>query len=88
MEEKEQELQFPCEYPIKIMGKVSEDFEAAVGKILKKHGGEDIFTVVSRKESAKGTYLSITVTFVAQGREDVDAIYRDLSLCEHVVMTM
>ncbi len=71
-------FQFPCEFPIKIMGNKSDDFSTMVVRIIKKnlHGKSEI-TIDSRLSSGD-KYLSITATITAQSRKQLDAIYQEL----------
>ncbi|MDA8100306.1 MAG: DUF493 domain-containing protein [Nitrospiraceae bacterium] len=78
---------FPCEFPLKVMGKNTDAFESAVQAIVRKHviAGEIVF---ARQPSSGGKYLSITATFTATSREQLDALYRELNAHELVVMTL
>ncbi len=80
-------MQFPCLFPIKVMGLNSDAFTAAVLSTFRNHLGTAQFTQCSRLSSG-GKYLSITVTFMAQSQEQLNAIYAELKLNELVVMTL
>jgi hypothetical protein len=87
-EEKNTQLEFPCKFPIKIMGKCHEEFEKEVVAIINKHVPdleEDALTVRPSKE---GTYIAITATITAQSREQLDNIYFELSAHERVIMAL
>ncbi len=80
-------MQFPCSYPLKVMGLNTEEFKSAVISIVRKH--MDIEKVTSSSElSRTGKYLSITVTFIAQSRAQLDALYQELNDHELVLMTL
>jgi len=88
MSEKESPLTFPCRFPIKVMGHASEGFDTLVEQIVRRHQprlGEGAVTV---RTSRGGRYLSVTVTITAESRAQLDAIYRDLTACEQVVMAL
>ncbi len=71
-------IEFPCEYPIKVMGRQVEDFQSAVLEVFERHApGFDQETIVVR-DSRKGNFLSLTITIVATGPEQLDALHRDL----------
>lgn len=75
----EDPIVFPCDFPIKIMGATREGFREAVFEIVKKH--DETFEeqrLVSRL-SAKGNYTSYTATIKAQRREQLDALYLELT---------
>jgi uncharacterized protein len=81
-------LQFPCSYPLKVMGQNTNQFLAIVSTIVEKHvTGEESVTYRS-KSSSGGKYLSITATFSAQSRDQLEAIYQDLIKHELVLMAL
>ena len=72
-------IDFPTRFPIKVMGAKSEHFVHAVTEIVRRFDpGFDAGTVELR-DSSGGKYLSVTVTVNAQSREQLDAIYRALT---------
>ncbi|MDR2093590.1 MAG: DUF493 domain-containing protein [Azoarcus sp.] len=72
-------LEFPCDFPIKVMGVHTGDFARAVLDIVLRHApGFDPATMETRT-SGKGNYLSLTCTFRAHSQQQVDALYRELS---------
>lgn len=85
-------LQFPCSFPIKIMGKVmghhTAGFEALVVALISDHAGEIPIECVRSRVSSNGRYLAVTVTIEAQSRDQLDAIYRVLSGCSEVLMVL
>lgn len=82
-------IEFPCDFPIKVMGLATDGFEALVVELIERHieGGMPEGKVSSR-ESTGGKYLSVTVTVQATSRGQLDAIYRDLTACERVLMAL
>ena len=80
-------LQFPCSFPLKVMGLNTKEFEHAVRDIVGRHVPVECVVYADRK-SGGGKYLSITATFTATSREHLDALYRDLNGHELVVMTL
>lgn len=81
-------LEFPCQFPIKVMGKTGDEFELAVLEIFRRHVPDLADDAIKHRPSSKGNYLSITVTFNATSKVQLDAIYMDLSACEHVAMSL
>lgn len=77
-------FEFPCPFPIKIMGKATDVFEIEVIEIIRRHVGELADSAIKRRESAKSNFLALTVTITATSRKQLDAIYMDLTACEHV----
>lgn len=86
--ERETLLEFPCDFPIKIMGKNHVDFEAAVITIFNQHVDDFGEHALKSRESKNGNYLSITVTISAQSQSQLDNIYQDLSSHELVMMAL
>lgn len=88
MSEEESPLKFPCEFPIKAMGKTSPEFEAAVLEIMHRHVPDLGEAAVKMRPSSEGRYTAITVTIRAQSREQLDSIYMELTSCDHVVFSI
>jgi uncharacterized protein len=87
MTSENQILQFPCSYPVKVMGLNNEAFTSVVVSVFRKHMNPAEFSYSTRPSSAN-KYLSITVTFMAQSKEQLDAIYQDLNDEDLVLMTL
>ena len=87
-EDEESPLRFPCEFPIKAMGKATPELEIAVLEIMHRHVPDLGEGAVKTRESRNGNYLSITVTIQARSRDQLDAIYMELTTCEHIVFAI
>ena len=72
-------LEFPCDIPIKIMGKAEDTFAEVVLSIVTKHAPDFDATRMELRTSSGGNYLSVTCTIVAQSKPQLDAIYMDLT---------
>lgn len=81
-------LDFPCDFPLKVVGKSSAQFEPIVTKLLRLHVEEHHDIDVKQNPSKKNTYVSLTLTFQAQSREQLEAIYQCLYDCPEVMMTL
>lgn len=86
--EDESPLKFPCEFPIKVMGKSDCDLDTVVVNIVRKHAPNLTEGAVSSRTSAQGNYTSVTVVVNASSRAQLDAIYQDLVDCEAVIMAL
>lgn len=84
----ESALQFPCAFPIKAMGLAIHDLEMIVFNIVYRHAPDITRDAFRVRESANGKYLSITVTVNAQSREQLDAIYQELTGHEYIIMVL
>jgi hypothetical protein len=81
-------LKFPCDFPLKVMGRRSDDFRSIVLGIVQKHAGDIDPQHIEERPSRDGNYLSLTCTFAAQSREQLDALYRELTSCERVLVVL
>jgi len=72
-------LEFPCDYAIKAMGQTSEQLDAVVVEIVRRHVDDIAEGAVSTKQSSGGKFTSITVTIRATSKPQLDAIYQELS---------
>lgn len=79
---------FPCEFPLKVMGRQSNEFRSVVLGIVQKHTGPVDASRIEEQPSKDGSYLSLTYTFEAQSREQLDALYRELTSCERVLVVL
>ena len=81
-------LEFPCEFPIKIMGRAGADLDAIVFALIRPHVPDLSEGAIRSRLSSQGRYQSITVTITAQSRAQLDDIYRALTASEHVLMAL
>ena len=81
-------MNFPCIFPIKVMGANQDDFERLVVEIIQKHASVDTEQVVISHLSRNGRFVSITVHVRAESQEQLDEIYRELSAHERVLMML
>ena len=72
-------IAFPCDFPIKIMGRTQAGFAQAVIEIVGRHAPDFDPATVEMRPSREGRYLSLTCTVRATSREQLDNLYRDLS---------
>jgi putative lipoic acid-binding regulatory protein len=78
-EERTTLLEFPCEFPIKIMGARVDDFAQVVLEVVLTHAPDFDAATMQMRPSAKGNYLAITCTVNATSQAQLDALYRELS---------
>ena len=81
-------MKFPCQFPIKVMGKISDDFDVIVGDIIKKHAPELSDDLIKSRTSKEGNYIAVTVTIEPVSREQLDNIYLDLTKHKKVLMAL
>ncbi len=85
---KESPLKFPCSFPLKVFGKDEDEFEALVVSIVRKHVAELHPENINSRLSNGGKYLAVTATFIAESREQLDALYTELSGHDRVLMIL
>ena len=88
MPQEESLIDYPCDFPIKIMGAAREDFAQAILVVVRAHDpvfNEDRLSV---RASGKGNYLALTCTVRATSREQLDNLYRDLSSHPYVKIVL
>jgi uncharacterized protein len=81
-------LQFPTDYPIKVVGRPSDEFRAHVHAIMIRHAPNLDTDQVSERLSENGNFLSISYTIRAESREQVVALATDLKALEGVLMVL
>jgi uncharacterized protein len=79
-------LQFPTDYPIKVVGRPSDEFRARVHAIMLRHAPTLDPDQVSERLSENGNFLSISYMIRAESREQVVALANDLKAAEGVLM--
>ncbi len=72
-------LEFPCDFPIKIMGARVDDFAQTVLEVVLRHAPDFDAAAMQMRPSSKGNYLSITCTVNATSQAQLDALYVELS---------
>ena len=81
-------FEFPCEFPLKVMGRNIAEFEGIVIEIVNRHVANLGENALKKRDSGNGKFISITVTFEAQSKQQLDNLYRELHAHEHVLMLL
>ena len=81
-------LEFPCDFPVKAMGRDTPEFHALVRKLVEKHTGPLSDDRIQSSLSKNGRFVSITVTVNAQNQEQLDDIYRAITSHDDVLMAL
>ncbi len=84
----ESPLDYPCDFPLKIMGRKEGSFAKSVLAIVRRHVPDFDLSTVETRPSRQGTYLSLTCVVRATSREQLDSLYRDLCDDPTVVMVL
>ena len=81
-------LEFPCEFPIKMMGRDEPGFHDAAREIIDRHAGPLAEDAFRRTHSRQANFVSLTVTITATSQQQLDDIYRDLSAHDDVLVAL
>jgi putative lipoic acid-binding regulatory protein len=81
-------LTFPCVFPMKVVGRREDGFAQTVCDIVVKHAADFHPGTLEMRTSKNGRYLSLTVTLNARSREQLDALYSELSKHPLVMMVL
>jgi uncharacterized protein len=81
-------LEFPCTFPVKIMGRTQDGFARAIVDVVLRHAPDFDAGTLEMRTSSAGNYLSLTATVNATSREQLDDLYRDLVAQPMVAMVL
>jgi putative lipoic acid-binding regulatory protein len=79
-------IEYPCDFPIKILGRTQAGFAQAVLEIVRSHAPDFDGATMEMKMSKRGKYLSVTCVVRATSRQQLDELYR--ALCDHPMVVM
>lgn len=86
--EEETLFEFPCEFPVKVMGRDFEQMHAVLLEVLDRHANPEFINSLKTQNSSSGKYTSLTVTVTAHSKEQLDNLYRDLTASEHILVAL
>ena len=72
-------IEFPCNFPIKVMGAKSDEFVSIMAALVREHDPEFDHLSIEIRESSGGKYLGLTLSVTATSQEHLDNIYRALT---------
>lgn len=81
-------IEFPCDYPIKIVGRTTADYQERVLEIVRIHAPDLDERRVTVRASSNGNYTALTVTIIATGEAQLAAIFEDLKASGRVEMVL
>jgi putative lipoic acid-binding regulatory protein len=81
-------LEFPCSFPIKIMGRTQDGFAQAIADVVARLAPDFDAAELEMRTSSAGNYLSLTATVNATSREQLDDLYRELVAHPMVAMVL
>ncbi|MDR1647813.1 MAG: DUF493 domain-containing protein [Zoogloeaceae bacterium] len=72
-------IEYPCAFPLKIMGRAEAELAKIVLEIVQRHAPDFAHEQMETRASSSGNYLSFTCTVTATSRPMLDALYRELT---------
>lgn len=89
-QEKEEapKIEFPCRYPVKIMGLDVDNYSEAIIEIVRRHAPDLKDEDISFRPSSHGKYLAVNVIIVARGVDQLQAMFNDLKASGRVAMVI
>ncbi|MFP5380822.1 MAG: YbeD family protein [Gammaproteobacteria bacterium] len=81
-------LQFPVDFPVKIMGERRDDFAQTMVELVLHHAPDFRPETVEMRTSRSGTYLSVTCVVRATSKAQLDALYREITAHPWVKMAL
>jgi putative lipoic acid-binding regulatory protein len=81
-------LEFPCRFPIKVMGAATNEFRSLALGIITRHFGTLAPGDIEERPSSGGRYLGLTITVQAESKAQLDAVYTELTSCRQVLVAL
>ncbi len=72
-------IEYPCDFPIKVMGKRVDGFAQTIAELVQRHDSAFDPSTMGLRASSGGNYLGLTVVVHATSREQLDGLYRELT---------
>jgi putative lipoic acid-binding regulatory protein len=72
-------IQYPCQFPIKVMGQQLDGFVEAIAVVARQFDPAFDAATIELRPSSGGRYLGLTITITATSRGQLDELYRTLS---------
>ncbi len=88
MKERDTLLEFPCDFPVKVMGRSDSGFEAKALAIVRSRLPDFDTDGMRSAVSGKGNYISVTFDLRVTSQAQLDDVYRALTACEEFLMVL
>ena len=87
-EQQAPQIEFPCDYPIKVMGEAHAELHQHVLQVMERHAPGFDQSKITVRDSSKGKWQSITLVITATGKPQLEAIFSDLKTSRRVKMVL
>jgi uncharacterized protein len=81
-------LQFPCDYPVKVVMRTGAEVRAAVDAAIVRHAGAESVAGALVRASAQGNFSGVTYTFVARDAPHIAAVFAAVKEIEGVLLVI
>ncbi|MDG2107410.1 MAG: DUF493 domain-containing protein [Woeseiaceae bacterium] len=81
-------IEFPCKFPIKMMGRDTPNFRIAAKNLIESHVGPITDDAIEVNLSSNANFVSVTITIIAKSQQQLDDIYRDASGHDDVLIAL
>lgn len=71
-------IEFPCDYPIKVIGINHHSLRETVVEIVRRHAPDLTEESISLRDSRAGTYRSVRLSIIATGEPQLKALHKAL----------
>lgn len=72
-------IEFPCDFPIKVMGETHDAFSNTIVEVIRQHAPDFDASGIEMRASSGGRYISLTCTVPVTSKPQLDDIYRALT---------
>jgi putative lipoic acid-binding regulatory protein len=86
--EEESLIEFPCNFPLKVMGAAIPEFHQCIIDIAHKHDPYFDADEIKMRNSKTGKYASLTLNIHAKNKPQLNALYQELTNCELVLWAL
>lgn len=87
-EEEAPKIEFPCDYPIKILGEAHAELHTHILQVMDSHAPGFDRSKITIRDSSKGRWQSMTLVITATGKPQLEAIFADLKSSPRVKMVL
>jgi len=82
-------IEFPCPYPVKVMGANVANFQEDILLIFRRHAPDELLEErIAIRTSGTGKWVSVTITITATGKEQLEALFVDLKASGLVTLVL
>jgi uncharacterized protein len=81
-------LEFPCDFPLKVMGRKEPGFSETIVALVETHAGPLDVGRVRLRESRDGNFVALTIVVRPGSQEELDTIYGVLSAHDQVLIVL